>query len=151
KRDHQQCQGEGDAGGHGRRGVRRTGGRPQRSGDHDPGNDERRAQRPSPLDHDPAGPGNERSRRRRTYLAGPGAARAGATSGRSGGSLDAAVSSGSVAATPRVAVSSASGSNPPGAKRSQTTTAATSSPRTTGSSIRDAVSMLDRRWARYEA
>ena len=71
--------------------------------------------------------------------------------GRSGWSLDAAVSSGSIAATARVAVSSAAASKPPGANRSQTTTAATRSSRTTGSSIRDAVSMFDRRWARYDA
>ena len=95
--------------------------------------------------------GNERPRRRRNYLAGPGAARAGATSGRSCCSLDAAVRSGSIAATASVAVSSAAASNPPGAKRSQTTTATTRSSRTTGSSIRDAVSMLDLRCARYDA
>ena len=56
----------------------------ERRGGHDPGDAEGGARRPTSADGEPIVIGNERPRRRRNYLAGPGAARAGATSGRSG-------------------------------------------------------------------
>ena len=83
-RHHEKRQREHDAGGHRRRGVRRADGGAEHRGGGDPGDAERSAFRAPSVDGDPIAIGNERPRRRRNYLAGPGAARAGATSGRSG-------------------------------------------------------------------
>src|SRR5579864_4999829 len=120
-------------------------------GGHYPDQAQHRWSRRSRADPPRAALGCNRPRRRGNYLAGPGAARAGATSARSGRSPQAALRSGSIAATATVAVSSEGVSKPPGAKRSHTTTATTWSSWTTGRSSLEAVSMLDRRWARYDA
>ncbi len=84
KRDREQRHREHDPRRHRRRRIGRADGGSKCRGGHDPGEAERRARCSSGANRRPIGLGDECPRRRRYYLAGPGAARAGATSGRSG-------------------------------------------------------------------